>query len=371
MLILFEKKFFLKAKRIIIAPLDWGIGHATRCIPIIEGLIRLGHKPLIAADGNPLRILKQRFPDTEWALFPAAGITYSNASSVANAVVKQLPRIVRQIKSDHLTINRLVQKFDADAVISDNRFGAYSNKAPSVFISHQLWLQMPAGMQWAAPFANFINHFVIGKYDCCWIPDMADGKILSGKLSHPPIKNVKTSYIGPLSRFADCQTSAANEQEKAGFLVMLSGPEPHRTSFENEIIRLFSGKEVKVWVLRALPDETPLPEHTSNILMFNHLEDDKIALMIRNANNIIARAGYSTLMDLVAMKRFALLVPTPGQPEQEYLAAYHQQQGGFTQMMQHEINTKTLNLPAKTRGEAIAANQNDLLQHLEEWTALL
>jgi predicted glycosyltransferase len=67
------------------------------------------------------------------------------------------------------------------------------------------------------------------------------------------------------------------------------------------------------------------------IKVFNHLPADELRQEIERAEWVISRCGYSTIMDLVALQKKALLIPTPAQTEQEYLAAYlHRKHIAFT-----------------------------------------
>lgn len=356
-------------KRILIAPLDWGIGHATRCIPLIDGLLQLGQKPVVAADGAPLHLLRQRFPELGWTRFPGMAVTYSKSKSVPLAIARQLPAILKQAYTDQRVIEHLVSEQQADAVISDNRFGAYSRRVPSVFVTHQLNLRLGQPFRWAEPLTNTLNRYFIGRYQACWVPDFQGQHSLAGALSQCHLSGIPLRYIGPLSRLKPCETK--HESPTSDFLVMLSGPEPHRTIFENAILHRFYGKNDRVVILRALPLGAELPEHSPNIVMHNHLDDAQLAELIHNARNILARAGYSTLMDLWTMRRYAFLVPTPAQPEQEYLADFHHQKGGFRKVLQHELDQFSTDCHLPPFGMTEAGNDQLLLSHLSEWLATL
>lgn len=349
MLILFKFNKVSKAKKIIVAPLDWGIGHATRCIPLIDAILSQGHEPIIAASGAPLTMLRGRFPALRWTDFPGHSPTYSRGNSLMPALLRQSPAMMRQMFADHRFISQYANTIQADGVISDNRFGAYSNEVPSVFITHQINLLMPNGFVWSQPLARAVNRHIIRKYDACWIPDYPGPDNLSGELSYPVDKSLHATNIGPLSRFSVSLNQYDDKQAPPHILVMLSGPEPQRTLFENIIIKRYSLTGEKVVVLRGLPGHASRPSAPSNIQCLNHAGDAEMAWLITHAGHIVARAGYSTIMDLFALGRKALLVPTPGQSEQAYLAKWHARNGDFTTVRQGDLVSSPLVFPDEKR----------------------
>ncbi len=356
----------LKAKKILVAPLDWGIGHASRCVPLINALLELEQKPLIAAGGAAARLLKERFPELPFIDFPSAPIHYGTGDTILWPMLKQLPSIFMQIKRDHRFVETIVQQTGVDAIISDNRFGAYSKKIPSVFITHQLHISMPDGLGGFAFVAESLNRWVISKFGECWVPDFEETLNLAGQLSHPAMPHTLTHYVGPLSRFND-KKPTADPSFRYDFLVMLSGPEPQRSLFEQKIIAQFEKRKETVFVLRGLPGEKAIPATTHNIVMQNHAGDEQIAALLRSSDRIIARAGYSTIMDLVAMQRTALLVATPGQPEQEYLAELMDARSWFSTVKQGELNENSIMNAAEGRLPEELTRADKLQNHLRNW----
>ncbi|MDP2236775.1 MAG: glycosyltransferase family protein [Bacteroidales bacterium] len=323
-------------KTILVCPLDWGIGHATRCVPIIKILTELNQRVIIAADGAPMALLEKAFPSLDFIKFPGFRPHYSKSNSQVFEVIKQIPGILKSIREDHFFLEKIVKQTKADAVISDNRFGAYSNEVESVFITHQLHIQTPKPLSAIKPLLDIVNKHSIKKYSSCWIPDFMDDDNLSGNLSRPVFKGIKTNYIGPLSRFS--ALNIEKNPEKTDLLIMLSGPEPQRSLLENILLYQLGYLQLKTTILRGLPDENTQPEATGNIEFLNHASDIKIASLIRNARFIVARAGYSTIMDLVALGKSATLIPTPGQTEQAYLAQYLSGKKRFNFMAQNDVN---------------------------------
>ncbi|MBS4062217.1 MAG: glycosyl transferase family 28 [Bacteroidetes bacterium] len=352
-------------KNILICPLDWGIGHATRCVPIIKILTELNQSVIIAADGAPLALLEKAFPSLDFIRFPGFRPHYSKTNSQVSEVIKQIPGIVKSIKADHVFLEKIVTQTKANAVISDNRYGAYSNKVESVFITHQLHVQTPKILSAFKPLLDIINKHIIKKYSSCWIPDFMDDINLSGSLSRPAFKEIKTSYIGPLSRFS--ALNIENDSEKIDLLIILSGPEPQRTLLENILLEQLKYLQLKTTFLRGLPNGDSLPKPIKNVGFFNHASDIKIASLIKNADFIVARAGYSTIMDLVALGKSATLIPTPGQTEQEYLAQHLSAKKRFNFMAQNDVDLSKIT-EKETESVVFEPFSNTITElHLRQW----
>jgi UDP-N-acetylglucosamine transferase subunit ALG13 len=302
--------------RVLVAPLDWGLGHATRCIPIINVLIEHNIEVIIAAEPPIASLLKKEYPSL--VILPLKGyhIKYSRSKNFFFLkMMAQLPRIILAIYSEKKWLKKMIPRYKIDAVISDNRFGLNFSKTPCVYVTHQLFIQ--TGNNFLDKIAQKINYHFINKFEQCWIPDAEGVHNLAGKLSHPsllPTKPVK--YLGILSRFKKIIT-----EKKYSLLIILSGPEPQRSIFENILVAQLESVEGRVVLVRGLPGTHKLNivEH-KNLEVHDHLPAEALNELIQQSVNIIARCGYSTVMDLAVLKQKAILVPTPGQTEQEYLA---------------------------------------------------
>ena len=315
-------------KRILICPLDWGLGHATRCIPIIRLLIQKNAEVIIAADGRPFELLQQEFPTIEIIRLKGYNIHYPKDGSMIWKMLLSIPKILKGIKTEHHALKRIIEEKKIDVVISDNRFGLWSKQVKSVFITHQLMIKSP----FAEKLLHRINLHYIKKYDECWIPDAKESTNLSGDLSHKYELPNNTFFIGPLSRFE--KSTSVNPQYD--LMVIVSGPEPQRTIFESMISEQASKSKLKVLIVCGTPEENKT-EEKGTVKMVSHLHTDEMQQAILNSNLIIARSGYSTIMDLAVLGKKAIFIPTPGQTEQEYLAemlvqkkiAYYQKQSEF------------------------------------------
>jgi uncharacterized protein (TIGR00661 family) len=303
--------------RILVAPLDWGLGHATRCIPIIKYLISEDCELFIAASENNYFLLKKEFPSTVILRINGYKIRYGRQKRWFPLVLfSQFPKAVFSIVKENFWLKKMTRKYSLDAVISDNRFGMYNKKIISVYITHQLTIK--TGNKFSERIAQKIHYFFIKKYNYCWIPDCEkDG--LGGELSHPKIKPPNIIYIGPLSRF-HIQPETAKIYD---ILISISGPEPQRTLFENMIFSQLKKTNRKILIARGLPGIThrSLKDWT-NVTIVNHLSAEELNSAFQQSEWVISRSGYTTIMDLIKLGKKAILIPTPGQTEQEYLARY-------------------------------------------------
>lgn len=330
-------------KNVLICPLNWGLGHATRCVPIIRGLQESGDNVIIAADKAPLAFLKKEFPKLTFIQLPGFEPLYSKGNSQVFQLLKSIPNALINFNKEHKAIEKIVDEYKIDLIISDNRFGCWSKKVKSIYITHQLNIQVPKLFKWTSPIINLLHHSYIKKYNELWIPDVKNEPSLSGILSHPAKVKINTKYIGFLSRFS---SETKDETMSIEYLVILSGPEPQRSIFEDIIIKQASDIKANIVILRAKPDEENIPANAPvNITFFNHVDDETFAQLVARSKKIICRGGYSSLMDLTALKRNAFLVPTPGQTEQEYLAEHLTEKGLFNYCKQKDFNLKNVNIP--------------------------
>lgn len=328
------------------APLNWGLGHATRCIPIIRELQRQGATVVIASDGGALAVLQQVFPDLTAVELPGYNIMYSGQFMAWN-MVRQLPKIVRAIWMEHRAIKNLVASHNINGIISDNRFGCFSAGKHCVFLTHQVNIQAPL---WGIKgLVNIINHLFIKQFTACWIPDKLGTPNLSGALSHPvkAVLRKKIKYIGALSQLQ--QPNATNQRYDA--IAVLSGPEPQRTRFEKALLEQAVHLDGRLLIVRGkLEEQGDAPVFTQkNIEIIPSLTGELLQQAILESGVFIGRSGYSTIMDLAQMRKPALLIPTPGQTEQEYLAAKFLRENVFFTQKQGELNLEEGIVEAKKR----------------------
>lgn len=303
---------------ILIAPLDWGLGHATRCIPVIRQLLHKNCQVWIAAEGAIKLLLQKEFPGLNFCELKGYHINYSkNRWLLPLTIGKQIPKILSAIQYENERLDEIVEEHQIQGIISDNRYGFYHDSIPSVFMTHQLLIKTPFGKT-ADTYLQKLNYEYINSFSECWVPDNEGAVNLAGDLSHPEKKpSVPLKYIGPLSRFHQ-----APVEEEKHLLILLSGPEPQRTLFENLIAEQLSDYKGPVVLVRGLPGDTSKLNSSPNVSVYNHLPAGELNQKINEASCVISRCGYSTVMDLSVLKKKSILIPTPGQSEQEYLAKH-------------------------------------------------
>jgi len=327
-------------ERILIAPLDWGLGHATRCVPIIHRQLDAGHEVMLAACGIGAAFFRKQFSGlTLLEDIPSYGISYQDKGSFVWQLVKQVPHIFYVVKAENLWLKKVIDREKITQVISDNRYGLHSDSITCFFITHQLFIKGP--MVTVPVIKNLVKKYVV-KYNECWVPDFEGEKNLSGELSHGKLFTDNVKYIGPLSRFEHSMKPTQNQLEmKYDFLALISGPEPQRTLLENQLEEIFKSIGKPALMICGRPQDSS-QQQNGCVRKVSHLNDDEFVRAIDESKMIICRSGYSTLMDLYALKRKALLIPTPGQTEQEYLGKYFAEKFGFATMSQKDVSVKAL-----------------------------
>lgn len=322
-----------KSIKILVAPLDWGLGHATRCIPIIYTLIKAGATVLIAGDAATKILLKKEFPTLLFLPLKGYHVTYTrNKHLFLGKLLLQFPRIRKTIHYEQEWLDKVVKDQKIDGVISDNRFGLWHEDIATVYITHQLAIE--TGIKWLNPLAQKIHYRFIHRFKQCWVPDAAGSVNLAGRLSHPAkIPLIPVQYLGGLSRFVKTE-----EIKRFPLLVLLSGPEPQRSIFEKLILAQLVDFNDTVVVVRGLPMEKEVPAAAANVKFYNHLPGKALSKLVLQSDMVLARAGYSTIMDMARLQQMAILVPTPGQAEQEYLATYLNDIGLFYTCTQQQFN---------------------------------
>lgn len=307
---------FKNASRILICPLDWGLGHASRCVPIIHSLLKQGHEVIIAASGGPLVFLQQEFPHLGSVNFEGYSIRYSK-HYLWLTIAWQIPKLLLGIIREHMRLKQLCAQHRIDGVISDNRFGCWHASLPSIFISHQIFIRVPV----FEGLIRRLNFWCMQQYQKVWIPDVAGSPNFSGQLSHGSNIPAHAEFIGLLSRFQPKNDTTASSNNDA-ICVLLSGPEPQRTLLENKLIEQLLTLNLQATVVRGLPAEKQKKENTANLHFENHLPTKALQQLIESSGIVVCRSGYSSIMDLAILGKKAIFIPTPGQSEQVYLADY-------------------------------------------------
>ena len=334
------------------APLNWGLGHATRCIPIIEALQEHGFVPILASDGNSLDLLRKEYPSLSYYELPSTSVEYTKHSNLLKyKLLAQAPRLMKAMALEKEIIQEIHQKENLSGIISDNRFGVRSKDVPSVYITHQL--KVLSGN--TSFLSTSLHQQLILKFDQCWVPDYSsDG--LAGELSKSKYQVGLTRYIGPLSRF-----KRKPLQKKWDLVAVLSGPEPQRSLLEEKLLNKlepFSGKSL---IIQGVIAGKQIVQHIGKTTMINFMLHEELRDTIEAGKLIISRSGYSSIMDLESLEAKAFFIPTPGQFEQKYLAEFFQSKGVANYSEQHLFNLQKLYNEKQYSGFKHKKTPNDIL----------
>lgn len=324
----------LQATKVLVCPLDWGLGHATRCIPIIRILTSRGIKVVVACSPQLKPLFINEVPELELDTFEGARIRYSRSSHLVPRLLADLPLLLLWYFRERRITKTLVTRHKADCIISDNRYGVRQGGIKNILITHQLAPIMPRLLKWAEPIAAWVFQTVIKSFDECWVPDLPMPDSLAGLLVHRYPLPYNVRFIGPQSRFTDCdkpdifrseyqqESTSANEYELLG---IVSGPEPQRSILLDIMIRQFSTYSGKSLILTGRPEQgaPKIVKTDQGPDLAPHLETAQLKALLTRTPYIVCRSGYSTIMDLYYLGRSAIIIPTPGQTEQEYLSQYH------------------------------------------------
>lgn len=315
---------------ILVAPLNWGLGHATRCVPVIRRLLTMDGRVIIAAEGHAKTILQSHFPNLLFIELPTTPIRYPRKGNMTAAMLRQLPSLLNTIRREHRAVQSLISQQNITHIISDNRYGVYSRKVKSVLICHHVNLDLPSV---PPTLLNYLHRSLIHHFDELWIPDFPVAEKLSGALSNHSLITIPVKYTGVLSRFTH---PAKVVEKKFDIIALLSGPEPQRTLFEEKVQHYMKGYGNRAMLVRGIPGKEETV-NTNGIIIRSSISDEELTELLHPDTLLVARSGYSTLMDMVALNHSkCLLIPTPGQTEQEYLAGYHRQHSGFATALQNE-----------------------------------
>lgn len=305
--------------KILVAPLNWGLGHASRCIPVIKFLHASQTEVIIACGNNQKLMLQAEFPSLRFINLPGYNLKFGQTKRLTLLkIIFQIPKILIGIKKENRWLKGFLAEEKPDAVISDNRYGLFSTKIYCVFITHQLHIKAPFGKK-IENIIQRINYKYINKFSECWVPDFENESSLAGDLSHPKkLASTNIRYIGCLSRLKKIDTKIIENS----LLIILSGPEPQRTILEKILLNQLQSYQGKVNFVKGAPGKKEIPAVNSNITIYNHLPIIELNKIICESEYVICRSGYSSIMDIVKLEKKSIVIPTPGQTEQEYLADY-------------------------------------------------
>jgi UDP:flavonoid glycosyltransferase YjiC (YdhE family) len=321
---------------VLVCPLNWGLGHATRDISIIRELLRQGHDVTIATSGNALELLKREFPDGNFVLFKDYPAPYSSTRFFLPKFAANIPILVKELAGERKRLARILEGDKYDLIISDNRMGVYSLKIPSYFITHQLRFSVPTYLWPLELLSLYVNGYFHSKYTGVIVPDVSpNGNSLSGKLSRSNLRvtRERTYYAGILT-----STRRMNIDQDVDFLILISGPEPQRTKLEEIILKQVQDLPGEKVVLLGSPQKDFHKRLDEETTVHSFVPTEEKAELMNRSRFVISRSGYTTMMEMVELgKKQGLFTPTPGQTEQEYLSKYYARKGWFYSRSQYKL----------------------------------
>lgn len=325
-------------KNILICPLEWGLGHAGRMIPLALRLHEAGHNVIIGAGKSQTNFFRSELPALSCIDFPGFRPGYSAVFPQYLVMLIKTPALIWHIILEHIRLKNIISNHKIDIVVSDNRFGLWNRKIRTVYITHMPRIPFPAGFRCLEGMGIRCHRFIMKKYNLCLIPDLPGENNISGRLSHGVKLPGNTIYSGILSRFSIGDDISGPDSESFPHnTVILSGPEPQRSILRNKLVRIMKDHDQTSVFLEGKPEHSDQTSREGNIISCSHPATSEMKKLIAGSTNIVCRAGYTTIMELTSLRCSALLVPTPGQTEQEYLAEYLSGKGWFTMMKQKNL----------------------------------
>jgi UDP:flavonoid glycosyltransferase YjiC (YdhE family) len=327
-----------KNANILICPLEWGLGHAARMIPLASRLREMNHNIFIGTGREHQALFRNEISGLSYIDFPGFKPRYSKFLPQYLALLLKTPLLLFHIINEHYRLKKIISTYSIDIVISDNRFGLWNNKIKTVYVTHLPRIPLPKLLYFLEFTGIILHRAIIKKYNYCYIPDLPGEQNLSGRLSHSLVLPENVRFIGILSRFTEVESNP--EDSPVNFrhnTVILSGPEPQREMLKQKLTDILREKEPVTIFLGGRPGAPEKLDHANNIIYYNHLPARKMKALILGSEKIITRSGYTTIMELISLGCSALLIPTPGQTEQEYLATYLEGKGWFCTTRQKKI----------------------------------
>ncbi len=323
--------------KIIYAVCSWGLGHATRSLPLIRKLISENNDLTIISNGRSLDLLKKELGlEIKYFDIPDYPMLLSENSRqfMAKSVI-YWPTFIARLESGFSELKKILEKRKYDLIISDARYDIYNRKIPSFFISHQIRIMNPLRIKMFERGSETFNLFFFKRFYGVIIPDYKNDN-LSGELSHDlrKIDEKKLHYVGVLSDFKKKKT-----EKDIDYLISISGPEPQRTILEEKLLSQIENLKKRIIVTLG-KTESVEKFNKKNIETYSFLSKEKREDFLNRAKLVVSRSGYSTILDLAVIGTKALMIPTPGQVEQEYLSKYHNKKGTFYSVNQENINLK-------------------------------
>ena len=315
-------------------------------IPLVWRFIGEGYRVILGGSGKSGVLLKDTFPDLTFIPLPSPEIRYAARGRwLIWTLISQMPAIIASYLRERRMLQDIIIAYKVDIVISDNRYGLYSKHARCILVTHQVSPVLPVVWHWAEYPLYLIIRKLIHQFDECWIPDYPDPLMnLSGKLSHRYKLPRNARYVGILSRFKSPQRFQGMAiSDYYDVVFVLSGPEP-QLGILFHICKAWADHAGKKTLIISGYHHKEYTSTTGNshVRIVPHLDSVNFRQALVSAGVVICRSGYSAIMDLITLGKTAILIPTPGQTEQEYLADSLSKKGLFRYIKQHKMEDARL-----------------------------
>ena len=377
--------------KVLVAPLDWGLGHATRCVPVVREFLRAGAEVELAVVKANANFFREVFPDLRQRLAPSYNIVYpKHGYNMALWLLKNSVHLNAVMRYEHHFAEEMVKRHGYDVLFSDNRFAFYSKNALSIYMTHQRRIAFPRAFAAFERIGVMWHANIMRKFDEVWVPDLEIYPGYAGSLSHsgatPGDKPMR--FVGTLSRFsemgndgnalgdapapvdlerevdlmsvsefmahsANVEWDAAPEKRTSGnhsfemranykVVAVVSGVEPARTQLEQQLCEALQQIPGQHMMILGKPSAEQKTWTEGNIEFHTHLATNDFAEAVKRADFVVSRGGYSTVMDMAELGAKCIFVPTPGQFEQIVLAHDLSKAGYAVEIPADELSAETL-----------------------------
>jgi uncharacterized protein (TIGR00661 family) len=353
----------IKRNNILICPLEWGLGHAARMIPMARKLRAMNQNVIVASGKEHLDFFREELPGLTYVRFPGFRPVYSLYFPQFVPLLLSVPYLIFHIIREHYKLIKILKEYKIDIIISDNRFGLWNRKIKCVYVTHMPLIPFPVPFRFLEYAGIWLHRQIINKYTFCFIPDLQEEPNFTGRLSHSLNLPANTRFIGILSRFPVDEKPVTELSGQHYNTVILSGPEPQKGVFRKLAADLFRDSGQNTVILEGKPGTGNIMTSEVNLVFINHMDSARMQNIISAADILVTRSGYSTIMDLASLGRSSLLVPTPGQTEQEYLALYLSSKGWFTACTQQKLGQGIEMKGGKTPDPRVINEKSAVLLH--------
>lgn len=351
--------------KIFFPVLNWGLGHASRSLPLIKKYLSAGHDILSASDGESLSMLRRELPDQMVLQLPGYDILYGSRYMPYN-MLKHGPGMLKTMKTEHELTKAIVERHGIDCIISDNRYGCYHHEIPSALMTHQL--QVFTGHKLLDVYIRRQIRSWCKNFTEIWVPDQPPPDNITGEMSGIDIQPIPKYYLGVISEL-ECVPHAGQYDAVA----VISGPEPQRTHFEQLVIKQLSVLHGKFAIVCGKPGEEEKIREEKNLMIFPYMSRAELSTLLDQTEVVISRSGYTTMMDLAKTGHKAILCPTPGQYEQIYLADRLANLGQCIYRRQENLNLEQALQEVRTIhsiGHGTEMDYADAIERLEHLSSL-